>query len=70
MPTASQLHAVRVTVVVVFIASLIFAFAGYRYRNAQVAAQVTWQDVSATLQDVETAKRELFESMQQKTGNL
>ena len=58
----------RQAVVVLFIIGLVVAFAGARHRQAQVTAQVTWQDVSATLQDVEIAKRDLFQSMQEKTG--
>jgi len=34
----------------------------------QQAAQVTWQDVSETLLDVEVAKRDLFDSLNSKTG--
>ena len=69
MLTANQRLA-RKMVVVLFVIGLAIAFAGARHQQAQVAAQVTWQDVSATLQDVEIAKRDLFQSMQEKTGAL
>jgi len=69
MLTANQRLA-RKMVVVLFVIGLAVAFAGARHQQARATAQVTWQDVSATLQDVEIAKRDLFQSMQEKTGAL
>jgi hypothetical protein len=69
MPTANQ-RAARNVVMVLFAIGLVVAGAGYHHQKAQRDAQVTWQDVSATLQEVEIAKRELFESMHEKTGKL
>lgn len=69
MRAARQRTAQR-AVVALFLIGLVVAYAGNRHRNARLDAQVTWQDVSATLQDVETAKRDLFQSMQEKTGSL
>ncbi len=68
MPTANQ-RAARNVVIVLFLIGLVIAFAGLRHQHEQRTAQVTWQDVSATLQEVEVAKRELFESMRAKTGS-
>ena len=69
MLTANQ-RAARKVVVVLFLIGVVIAYAGYRHQNEQRRSQVTWQDVSATLQEVEIAKRELFESMHEKAGKL
>ena len=67
MQTASHSGA-RKAVLLLFVFGVIIAVAGIKHRNAQVASQVTWKDVSHTLQDVEVAKRDLFQSMQVKSA--
>ncbi|OED38681.1 hypothetical protein AB833_18495 [Chromatiales bacterium (ex Bugula neritina AB1)] len=59
---------VRKAVLILFAAGVIIAMAGAHHRNARIASQVTWQDVSKTLQSVEVAKRDLFHSMQVKSA--
>ncbi len=68
MQTADHQNPGRKIVIGLFAIGVIIALAGYKHRSAQQAAQVTWQDVSATLQNVEVAKRDLFQSMQLKSA--
>lgn len=45
---------------------MILSFAGHKYQQRQQAAQITWQDVSDTMQEVESAKQDLFQSLNAK----
>lgn len=58
-------HAV---VLVLLVFGITLSLAGHKYRQHQRAKQITWQDVSNTLQDVEGAKQDLFRSLNAKAG--
>ncbi len=47
---------------------IVLCLAGHRYRTQQVESQITWQDVNIALQNVETAKLELFQSLNAKAA--
>ena len=68
MAAASQNRTARNVVFALLVVGIAVSTAGYHYQKRQQAAQVTWQDVSETLLDVEVAKRDLFDSLNSKTG--
>lgn len=53
-------------ILLLLVAGIALALAGLDYRSKQRAA-VTWQDVSGTMQNIESAERELFQSIQAKS---
>ena len=68
MAAANPRRTARKVVFAMLATGIVISSAGYQYQKRQQAAQVTWQDVSATLQDVEVAKRDLFDSLNKKAG--
>ena len=45
---------------------IVLCVAGHRHQKQQRASEITWQDVNVALQSVETAKLELFQSLNEK----
>jgi hypothetical protein len=45
---------------------IVLCLAGHRHQKQQRANEITWQDVNVALQSVETAKLELFQSLNEK----
>lgn len=66
MAEASQRRIARKAVFALLVVGIVTSTSGHYYQKRQQAAQVTWQDVSDTLLDVEAAKRDLFESLNHK----
>ena len=68
MAAANPKRTARRVVFAMLAIGIVISTAGHHYQKRQQASQVTWQDVSATLQDVEVAKRDLFDSLNSKAG--
>ena len=47
---------------------IVLCLAGHRHQKQQMESQITWQDVNVALQNVETAKLELFQSLNAKAA--
>ena len=47
---------------------IVLCLAGHRHQKHQIESQITWQDVNVALQDVESAKLELFQSLNTKAA--
>lgn len=65
MPEVSHQRA-RKTIFVMLACGVMLSFAGHKYQQHQQTAEITWQDVSNTMQDVEDAKQDLFQSLNAK----
>jgi len=59
-------HTVRNGILLLLFTGIALSLAGLQHRSNQ-RQSVTWQDVSGTLKHVETAERELFQSIQVKS---
>lgn len=68
MPAVSQKGA-RKAIFVMLACGVVLSFAGHKYQQHQKSSQITWQDVSDTMQEVEDAKQDLFQSLNAKAGN-
>lgn len=68
MPEVSQQGA-RKAVFVMLACGVVLSFAGHKYQQHQKTAEITWQDVSNTMQEVEDAKQDLFQSLNAKASN-
>ena len=69
MPAVNREQATK-SVMVLMILGITISFAGHKYQQRQQAAEITWQDVSNTMQEVESAKQDLFTSLNSKaTGS-
>lgn len=56
-------------IISLFVFGIVLCIAGHKYQSRQQARQISWQDVNVAMQDVESAKRELFQSLNAKTSN-
>ena len=68
MAAANPKRAARRIIFAMLAIGIAISTTGNQYQKRQQAAQVTWQDVSTTLQDVEVAKRDLFDALNSKAG--
>ena len=55
-------------VFLLLIIGIVLCLAGHRHQQQQRASEITWQDVNVALQSVETAKLELFQSLNDKAA--
>ncbi len=64
-----EVDTARRIIVCLFVFGLLLSFAGHRYQSHQRASSITWHDVNTELQQVETARVELFEALNQKIAS-
>lgn len=62
----SEVSAVHKVIFTLLFVGIVLCLAGHRHQKQQRASEITWQDVNVALQSVESAKLELFQSLNEK----
>lgn len=61
-----EVSVARKLIVCLFVFGVILTVAGHYYQARRSAAQITWHDVNVELQNVESARVDLFDALNQK----